>query len=62
MEPLPSHPAWWGAITAFGSAPDRPALVFAVSHEGMVAVLSLTGGSWVPAAEFLGATRAAPGS
>ncbi len=36
-KPLPSHPAWWGAITAFGFAPDRQALVFAVTHEGVVA-------------------------
>ena len=49
---LPSHPSWWGLITSFAFLSDRPAVVFAVTHEGVVAARRLTGGEWVPAAEL----------
>jgi hypothetical protein len=50
--PLPSHPSWWGVITGFAFLPGRPEVVFAVTHEGVVAGRRLTGGEWVPAAEL----------
>lgn len=50
--PLPSHSSWWGVITGFAFLPDRPEVVFVVTHEGVVAARRLTGGEWVPAAEL----------
>ncbi len=51
-EPLPSHPSWWGLVTSFAFLPNRPGLVFVVTHEGVVAAWRLTGADWVPAAEL----------
>lgn len=51
-KPLPSHPSWWGVITGFAFLSRGPRLVFAVTHEGVVAARKLAGGEWVPAAEL----------
>lgn len=51
-KPLPSHPSWWGLITGFAFLSQRPQMVFAVTHEGVVAAWRLTGGEWVLAAEL----------
>lgn len=51
-KPLPSHPPWWGLMTGFAFLSQRPQMVFAVTHEGVVAAWRLTAGEWVPAAEL----------
>ncbi len=51
-KPLPSHPSWWGLMTGFAFLSHGPQIVFAVTHEGVVAAWRLTGGEWVPAAEL----------
>lgn len=49
---LPAHPSWWGPITSFAFLPDKPDLVFAVTHEGVVAARRLSGGDWIPVPEL----------
>lgn len=49
---LPSHASWWGLMTGFAFLSHGPQIVFAVTHEGVVAAWRLTGGGWVPAAEL----------
>ena len=51
---MPSHPSWWGLMISFAFLAHRPEVIFAVTHEGVVAARRLTGGEWVPAAELLG--------
>lgn len=49
--PLPSHPGWWGVITSFAFVADMPDVIFAVTHEGVVATLRLSEGNWRPLAD-----------
>ena len=51
-EPLPQPPDWWGPITGFAFTDERPDLVFAVSHEGVVAASPVNDRDWTPLAEF----------
>lgn len=51
-KPLLSHPSWWGLMTGFAFLSHRREVVFAVTHEGVVAVRRLAGNDWVPAAEL----------
>lgn len=53
---LPPPPAWWGPITSFAFAEDRPGIVFTVTHEGVVAARHLDNSDWTPLAEFREAT------
>jgi hypothetical protein len=41
-------PSWWGPLVGFAFVPVMPAGVLAISHERMVAVRSLAGGTWTP--------------
>lgn len=50
--PLPPHPPWWGRMTAFAFLPEEPGIVFALSHQGVVAVLKLPAGEWIPLAQL----------
>jgi ligand-binding sensor domain-containing protein len=51
-KPLPSHPSWWGLVTGFTFLSHEREVVFAVTHEGVVAAWRLAGAEWVPAAEL----------
>jgi photosystem II stability/assembly factor-like uncharacterized protein len=48
--PAHSSPRWWGPLTGFAVA-STSADVIALSHEGVVARLSLDGGEWTPLAQ-----------
>ncbi len=50
--PFPPHPSWWGPITAFAFLRERPEVVFAVTHEGVIAARKLTGNEWLPLADL----------
>jgi len=47
---MPPHPSWWGPLVGFAFLPEEPDLVFAVSHEGVVAAWRMSDAAWTPMA------------
>lgn len=46
--PVVAAPSWWGPLVGFAFRADRPGLLLAVSHEGVVAQRAVAGGAWTP--------------